>query len=82
MRLIDADELKKYTNSFANAYGVKCAEMFQGVINQTETACDIDEMVKELSVAMGNGSGFEQGFQYALEEVKNYGKPIVHIEVT
>lgn len=81
MRLVDADELKKYTNSFANAYGVKCAEMFQGVINQTETACDIDEMVKELSAAMGNGSGFEQGFQYALEEVKNYGKPPIHIEV-
>lgn len=82
MRLIDADELKKYTNSFVSAYGVKCAEMFQGVIDQTETACDIDEMVKELSATMGNGSGFEQGFQYALEEVKNYGKPPIHIEVT
>ena len=83
MRLIDADELKKrYTNLFVSAYGVKCAEMFQGVINQMETACDIDEMVKDLSAAMGNGSGFEQGFQSALEEVKYYGKPPVHVEVT
>ena len=78
MRLIDADELKKYTNSFVSAYGIKCAEMFQGVIDQTETACDIDEMVKELGAAMGSGnrSAFEQGFHYALEEVKNYGNKI------
>ena len=52
MRLIDADELKKnYTNSFVNAYGVDCAKMFKGVIDQTETAYDVEKVVEQLEEA-------------------------------
>ena len=52
MRLIDADELKKnYTNSFVNAYGVECAKMFKGVIDQTETAYDVEKVVEQLEEA-------------------------------
>lgn len=49
MRLIDADELKEnYTQIFVEAYGIKCAEMFQGVINQTPTAYNVEQVVEEL----------------------------------
>ena len=52
MRLIDADELKKnYTNSFVNTYGVECAKMFKGVIDQTETAYDVEKVVEQLEEA-------------------------------
>lgn len=48
-RLIDADELKNnYTNTFVNVFGVKGAEMFQGVIDQTKTAFDVEKVVAEL----------------------------------
>lgn len=36
------------------------------------TAYNIDNVVKELSSAMGNNTDFEQGFHHALDEVKNY----------
>lgn len=36
------------------------------------TAYDIDNVVKELSTAMGNNTDFEKGFHHALDEVKNY----------
>ncbi|MBQ0113297.1 MAG: hypothetical protein KBT03_09230 [Bacteroidales bacterium] len=54
MRLIDADELKeKYTQIFVEKYGIKCAEMFHGVINQTPIAYNVDAVVEELE-ALGN----------------------------
>lgn len=39
------------------------------------TAYDINETVTELGKVMGNNTLFEQGFHYALEEVKYYGHP-------
>ena len=49
MRLIDADALKKnYTNTFAEKYGVKGAEMFRDIVNQMPTAYDTEVVVAEL----------------------------------
>ena len=76
--IIDAPEKLKVIDEL---YLEKCEEI-KKVKDKMKVACDIDEMVKELGATMGNGSGFEQGFQYALEEVKNYGKAPMHIEVT
>jgi hypothetical protein len=54
-RLIDADELKNnYTNAFVNVFGVKGAEMFQGVIDQTKTAYDVEKVVSELEEYRAN----------------------------
>lgn len=65
MRLIDADELlKNYTNSFVSAYGVECAEMFQGVINQSKTAFDIDKVVQELEEIAERHGGEDYYVEY------------------
>lgn len=68
MRLIDAEELlKNYTNSFVSAYGVECAEMFRGVINQSKTACDIDKVVNE-----AEARGYNKAINECLELVEFY----------
>lgn len=37
---------------------------------------DINTITDELSKVMGSTSGYEKGFHDALEEVRNYGRPI------
>jgi hypothetical protein len=45
------------------------------------TAYDINATVDELAKAVGNKTQFEQGFNSALNEVRNYGKTVEHISV-
>ena len=46
------------------------------------TAYNINSVVSELSQTMGNNNLFEQGFHAALDEVKNYGKIVEHINIS
>ena len=77
MRLIDADALKKnYTNTFAEKYGVKGAEMFRDIVNQMPTAYDVEKVVAELEKAECHMIGehyFEDGISAAIDIVKAGG---------
>lgn len=52
-------------------------------VEKMPTAFDVDETVEELKAAIPlNGTLFEQGFHAALDEVKQYGRPVEHVVVT
>ena len=56
---------------------------FKRLVEQQPTAFDVDETVEELKAAIPlNGTLFEQGFHAALDEVKQYGRPVEHVVVT
>lgn len=69
MRLIDADALKKnYTNTFAEKYGVKGAEMFRDIVNQMPTAYDPEKVADCLEKASTLYSLSERDCEFAIRQ--------------
>ena len=54
-------------------YDCKDLVMLDALEYLKNAAVDKNQMVEELSKVMGNHTLFEQGFHFALEEVKAYG---------
>lgn len=67
------EEAIKHCEDRAKADCSECAAEHRQLAEWLKELKSKRECVRELSKSMGNNTQFEQGFHFALDEIRNYG---------